>query len=204
MSFNPPSSSQQPPDQQQGGYNFGDYNFGQQQPQQQQPYQYGGGFGGQVPPPPPPKRNNTARTCLLLFGCVSIATVVICGCFLFLFFQFRETIVATMWIQIASDDNTLTFEDADDLDIICPGSQAERFTAEFQLRYPQGVDIILDDETSMESSGDGVGFQGTLTDNATGEIETYEAVFYTSSSDGLPILGCVERIEQLQPRLSVE
>ncbi|PJF43056.1 MAG: hypothetical protein CUN55_09320 [Phototrophicales bacterium] len=192
MTFNQPSSQQTNP-QQEGGYSFGDTNFSEQP---QQPYGFGGGYSY---PQPIPQRKTGRRNCLLLLGCSAIAIVIVCGCLFGMGFLFREVIVATIWIQVASDENSLNFQEVYDLELICPNSQADRFTQAFQARYPEGVTISLTNDGQLNAENGIVTVTGTFTDRRTNEVEPYEAVFYITHDDGPPILGCIERIEQISP-----
>lgn len=197
MTFNQPSNQQpQPPNQQPGGYDFGDYNFSQQSPPQQ-PYGY---YGGYSQPGPAPRKRSGARTCLLLAGCSALAVIAVCGCLIGLTYMFREIVTVSLWIEIASGDSTVTFEDAYELEIICADSDAETYTRAFELRYPDGATIELGDNTEFSSNDGAVSVLGTLTDNRTNETVPYEATFYIShDKGGLPLIGCIDSIDEIAP-----
>ncbi len=204
MTFNQPSNQQPQQPNQPGGYDFGDYNFSQQappppygqQPYGQQPYGYS-------QPAPAPKRTGR-RNCLLFLGCSALAVIIVCGCLFGVTYSFREVVVVTMWIQVAEGGgaNGLTFNDAYELEIVCPDSQAEEFTRAFEIQYPQGALITLSNNTQLSADNGAVAVEGTITDNRPDSTaQVYEATFYIAQDKGgvIPFLGCIDRIEQTRP-----
>jgi hypothetical protein len=186
---------------QQSSYDQGNYNFAQGSPDQ-----YDFGLGNQMPQEIPQKRNNTRRTLFLGCGCVTTAIIIVCGCLFGIMYTSREAIPALMWIQMASGESPLDLDDAADFNVVCQGSQAEAFTQRFQERYPGEVMFELDQNTMIfeGETTNTVGFEGVMLYQ--GEELDYEATFFLDP-DGESIiffLGCIERIEQISPPLSVE
>lgn len=198
MSFYQPSTDQSQNQPKQGGYDFGDYNFSQQPP----PPPYGGYY---QPMPQQPKRNRGRRNCLLFLGCSALAVVVICGCMFGVVYTAREVVITSMWIQIVSGEGVgTTYDDLYELEIVCADSQGERFSEQFERRYPDGVSITLDNNSQLSGADGAVQVSGTLVDKQTNEESIYEATFYVShDKGGLPLLGCIDRIEQVSPEFSI-
>lgn len=191
---------------QQRNFDQGDYNFAQGPAGQ--PYDYDFGLSNQQPQQVSRSQTGIRRTLFLGCGCVTAAIVVVCACLFGIMYTTREAIPALMWIQMASGSSPLDLDDATDFDIICENSQAELFTQRFLERYPGEVNIELDQNTiiseSDNSDANTVGFEGVMT--YAGEELPYEAVFYVDP-DGesfIFFLGCIERIDQISPPLSVE
>lgn len=130
---------------------------------------------------------------LVAGGVIALGLVCVAG-LVFVAAQYGPAMTAYAWIQDANS----TSADLDDM--LCDdAAQAQRFNIAFSNRYGNGarIDISLSD---FEQDDDRVRFVGEIvTDD---ETEDFEALFYMGDGDGngfLGLLGCIERIEQLQP-----
>lgn len=185
-----------------GGYDSNEFNFAQGPMDNQTPFGYD--FGTPIPTEQP-RRSGFRRTLLLGCGFLSFVVIACCACIFGTTYFFREAVPATLWIQMATDNGeVLDLSDAVELNVVCEGSQAELFTQRFLETYPGDVTIEFEDNTQLSGDDNTVGFEGTFTYN--GETFPYEATFHINpDGDGvLPFVGCIERIDQFSPPLSVE
>jgi hypothetical protein len=125
---------------------------------------------------------------LIVVGAGLLAAI---GTGLWLLNEYQETATAYAWIQQANDGA------ADQGgDMICENSPAISYGRMFYFRY--GKDIQLT-STDFEEEGTRVRVKGRL--DVAGNESDYEAVLHINRGEGgfFGLLGCVTRIEQLQP-----
>lgn len=173
--------------------------FGQPQDSNQNPFepQFGGMF---MQEETPPKRNKTLRNCLIIMGVVFVCIAFVCICFVAVLYQAREVVPATFWVLLAGSDS---LDNASTMNVVCAGSQAERFTENFQTRYPGPISIEINNSgTTYDSDNNQVTLKGTMTSG--GESQPYEAIFTidTEGDDFMYLFGCISQIDQVSPPLT--
>lgn len=133
------------------------------------------------------------RSWLIGGGVIGFVLLCVAGLF-FIASQYRTSMTAYAWIQdansSAADLNSMLCENA---------APARRFNIAFTNRYGAGarIDINL---SEFDQTDDQVRFVGEIVFDD--ETEDFEAVFTMGDGDGngfLGLLGCIERIELLQP-----
>lgn len=136
------------------------------------------------------QKNSTRRRWTILGG-VFVIVLLCIACLAFVITQFREEITAYSWVQIANDG-----ELTEDSEMVCDDSQAEQFSLMFLGRYGEDVELSID---AVEQDDDRIHMTGEL--KMADRTQTYEAYFYVQNGGTgfLGMLGCVERIEQVEP-----
>jgi hypothetical protein len=138
-------------------------------------------------------QNKQNRNWLVVGGVIGFVLLCVAGLF-FVASQYRNAMTAYAWIQDANstsaDLNEMLCEDA---------AQARRFNVAFNNRYGTGarIDINL---SEFEQEDDHVRFVGDIVFED--DTQDFEAVFHLGDGDGngfLGLLGCIDRIEQIQP-----
>ncbi len=172
------------------------------QPRQQDDSSFEYNFGqgdAQFNPPsfsqPPPRSNRTGRIILLGFASIFLCILVCCCCIVVVGYSLREVVPAMFWVTMVNQDQ---LNDASTLNIVCPDSQAEQFTLQFQQTYPN-AEISMDNRNEIEGSDNMAIIKGTL--KADGVEFPYEAEFITDP-DGpkfFVLFHCITEIRQISP-----
>ncbi len=133
---------------------------------------------------------STRRPWIILGGVFAVVLLCI-ACLLFVITQFREELTANAWVQLVNDG-----ELDDETEMICADSQAEQFSQVFLTRYGEEVEL---DIKSVEQEDDRIHMTGEL--QVDDRTQTYEAFFSVQNGGTgfLNMLGCVEKIEQVEP-----
>lgn len=143
----------------------------------------------------------SSRTWVIVGGLLAVvlACVVL---FFFMVSQYGDAMTAYAWVQNAnSSDGNLN-------DMLCEDApQAERFNVAFRSRYGSGARLNVSlsefeqEDDHVRLSGD-IEFEVIIAGETQTESEDFEAIFYLGEGDGngfLGLLGCIERIEQIEP-----
>jgi hypothetical protein len=134
------------------------------------------------------------RGCIIGITAVSVIFLLCVGVLAFVVLQYRSSLTVYQWEQNANAGDASNQRN----EYVCPESQAQRFGQLLYARYTRDIEININsvDETDAQ-----VHVKGHIT--IQGNESDYEAILHIKNGGVgfLGVMGCVERIEQLQPDL---